>query len=321
MNTLELFLSILILITPVFLMILFGAGLKKLNFFSNGFYKELNAFIFRIALPALIFYKVSQAEVYHLFSSAMPVIAIGSTFITFLAVWLYAHFTTPLKDIAAFIQGCYRGNIAIVSLTLSEQIFGPEGLIICSITIGLLIPVYNVLAIFVLEKYSKSQLSIKTLLLDVIQSPLTIASLLGFAFSLFQIPVPSSILVMIKQLAAICLPLALIAIGARMLQADEKLNLDSSTLMACVFKLILIPAAFLGIGIAFNLAPLDIGILFLLSAVPTSIAGYVMTEAYGANAQLMGKIVMVSTLLSAFTLSLWLTGLVHFDILPTSILR
>ena len=321
MNTFQLFISILILITPVFLMIVFGAALKKMNFFSDSFYKELNAFIFRIALPALIFYKVSQAQVQHLFSSAMPIIAIATTIGTFILVWLYAHFFIPKKNISAFIQGCYRGNIAIVSLTLSEQIFGPEGLIVCSITIGLIIPVYNMLAIFVLESYSKSTLSIKTLLIDVIQSPLTLASLLGFAFSLFQLSVPSSILIMIQQLAAICLPLALIAIGARMLRPNESLKLDTSTLMACAFKLLFIPAAFLGIGIVFKLPALDIGILFLLSAVPTSIASYVMTEAYGANADLIGKIVMISTLFSAITLSVWLTGLVNFDIIPSSILK
>ena len=69
-------------------------------------------------------------------------------------------------------------------------------------------------------------------------------------------------------------------------------------------------------GLIIQVPPLQLGILFLLGASPTSVASYVMTQSYGANDMLIGRIVALSTLASSITISVGLTILSFLNLIP-----
>lgn len=313
------FLNIFYLILPVFLLISIGISLQFIKLFSDKFYKELNTFIFQISLPCLLFEKVSQSQVSDLFSSRLPILAIILTLITSFLAWVIAKKTMKAADIPVFVQGCYRSNFAIIGLTIANQLFGKQGLISASVLLGLMIPVFNIIAVWCLSSFKKSNLSAKTLFLDVAQSPLTIATGLGFVCSYFQTFPPDAALSVIQKLSAITLPLALISLGAKMNLRPQANTSTYGALACCGLKLIIIPIGFVVVGVNFELPPLELAILFLFAASPTSIASYVMTEAYGANSRMMGDVVMLSTLFSALTISIWLTFLAKLGYLPPNI--
>ena len=49
-------------ILPIILLIALGYGLRQGDFFDEAFLKKANAFVFNIALPALLFYNVYSID-------------------------------------------------------------------------------------------------------------------------------------------------------------------------------------------------------------------------------------------------------------------
>ena len=50
----------------------------------------------------------------------------------------------------------------------------------------------------------------------------------------------------------------------------------------------------------------DLGIIFILFACPTAVASFIMADAMGVNSKLAGNIVLVTTVLSVFTIAVGL---------------
>ena len=71
-------------------------------------------------------------------------------------------------------------------------------------------------------------------------------------------------------------------------------------------KLIVLPAIALALSIAFTLPPLQMQIAVMFCALPTASSAYVLAARMGGNAPLVAFLISAGTLLSIFTLPMWL---------------
>ncbi len=311
-----LLITIISLITPVFALIFLGAALQAGSFFSENFLKEMNQFIYKISLPCLVFYKLIERPISNGLFSTTSILAIGLTLFSILGTWLIASRFSKNEDKAPFAQGCYRSNYAIIGLVLASEFFGQAGLREATILLSLTVPLYNLAAVFLLERYSEKPIKLGLFIISFLKSPITLACFLGLGFSVMELSIPSPLLTSIQFLSQVTLPLALISIGSKLLTGPSLIGTSNKALLCVFIKLIIMPFLFVLAGLIIQVPPLQLGILFLLGASPTSVASYVMTQSYGANDMLIGRVVVLSTLASSISISIGLTILSFLNLIP-----
>lgn len=296
---------ILNIVAPVFLMILLGVFLKRIGLITDPFIKVASMLVFKVALPVLIFLKISATDFTKYMDWKQVALIYGLTLVIFIVLWIITHFTIPNeKDRGSFIQGSFRGNIAIIGLALIDNTFGSSAMSQGALLLTFFLVIYNTLSIIALSIPSHARgITFITVLKKLVTNPLIIAPALALPFSIFKISLPPFILKGTSYLSALALPLALLAVGGT-LSLKVTRNHFFMVISASVTKIIIIPilgtvaAHFLGYK------GQDIGILFILFACPTAVASFVMAQAMGCNSRIAGDIITVTTLGSVITISL-----------------
>ena len=106
------------------------------------------------------------------------------------------------------------------------------------------------------------------------------------------------------------LPLALLSIGGSLNLLQIKKNV-SPAIMASLWKVILCPLVFIILVLIWPIDPRATGVLFLLMASPTAGASFIMVKAMKGNSDLAAKIIIISTFMSLFTVTLGFALLVY----------
>ncbi len=298
---------------PVVLVMLLGSVLRRSNLFEARAFSAMNALTYRVGLPALLVVKTATlkpdlAGALRIFY-VIAAVALACIVVSFALAHILG-LSRPRR--AAFVQGAYRGNLAFVGLSIllyaaHEPSAGPHIETLGLLTLGVAVPCYNALAVFVLASSDASQrVAPLQLLQRIVTNPLLVAGLLGLAFSLVPLPFPMLLLRTGEALGQMSLPLALLGIGAGLdlgaLRRDMWLPLAATTIKLVVAPLLgLALATWMGLGVT------ERQVTLVLLSTPTAAAAFIMAEQMGADAQLTTHIIILSTLLSTFSLAfaLW----------------
>ncbi len=299
-----------------------GAALKHYHIINNNFVAISSKVIFTITLPTLIFINIAQLKIEHL-STALPMIAVMAGVITsvFILTWYgLRFFITDGKDVAAFLQGIYRSSFATLGLAASASLYGDEGLAKAALLLAFVVPLYNVLGVIALTLpiAKEKQLSRRVILRELLANPISIGAILALPFAIFNITIPTLAHQTANYLADLTIPLALLGIGGVM-QLTQKNYYFSHAISASIIKVIAMPL--LGILVILALHPYlllekqTVAILFLVFACPTTSASFVIAKAMGANGYLASAIVVISTAMSAITMTTGFYLLLIFNII------
>ena len=181
------------------------------------------------------------------------------------------------------------------------------------------VPLYNVFAviILVLEAGGGGKLDGKRLqkaALNVCKNPIILGILAGMPFVLFQWNIPAMVDKTLSMLSNLATPLSLLAIGAAFDWGDA-LKKAKPTIIAAATKLVILPALFLpaAVGLGFRDAQL-MAILIMLGS-PSTPSGYIMAKQMGNDDMLANGIIVLTTLLAAVTITLWIFLLHSFGLL------
>jgi len=292
-------------VAPVFIIIFLGVFLRRRGIIDSTFSSRTSKVVFNVAMPSLLFQKLSSIPIEELVNLHFILFIIGTLFFMFALSWLISIFITKNgADQGVFIQGAFRGNFAILGLALVYNAFGHDALALGALALAVIMPLYNVLSVIALTvpMHMERSENIGHTILKILTNPLILAAVIALPFSIFEIPIHSIITRTIDYLAGLTLPLALIGIGSSLsfnsIKKDRALSIAASIFKLLVMPMICTPAAILS-----GFRGQELGILFFLSAAPTAIASYIMAYALGSNGRLAGNIVLVSTLASMITIS------------------
>lgn len=299
-----LFLDILIIVLPVFVVIGLGFGLKLAHLADGGFLYQLNRLVYFLALPALLFHEIARADFSASFNGRLLAGLLAATLLTFLLAYGFAVWRGyPPEVRGSFCQGTFRGNIAYIGLAIIFNAFGGEGLATAGILLGFLVPFFNFLAILALllpHRQQKGQFGPWFWVRQIGGNPLIVSSFAGVLWCFLDIPLPKVIGRSIDIVGGMALPLALLSIGGSF--SLQRLRGDiSKTLIATTVKIVWLPllTAAILIGLGIHGRELAIGVIF--AGTPTATAAYIMAQQMRGDAELSGAIIMLSTLLSLFT--------------------
>jgi predicted permease len=301
---------------PIFLVITLGVWLSHKKFINENFIQVSSKLIFNVGLPVMLFMSTATRD----FQQLINLQHIALLVITTLSVFFLSTFTAKgvinsEADKGVFVQGAFRGNLIIIGLALAANAYGEQGVAIATLPMAIVIILYNLLAIYTLNaSLGQQSFSLKKTVIDIIKNPLIIGIVAGLCVNLISLPIPDIILQTNNYLAKMTLPLALIGIGGSLNMLQLKDNLRPAV-MSSIWKLLISPIILIVLLIIWPTKPIAAGVLFLLVASPTATASFVMVKAMNGNSDLAAKIIIVSTLLSLFTITLGFALLVSFGLI------
>ena len=287
-------------IIPIFLLILLGASMRHWFGLREDFWPQLDRLIYYVFFPALLFYTLSHFKID--FSEATPMLLVATMYIfSGIALGYIAKyiFHAPAKVFSATFQSSFRFN-SYVGLAIAGGLHGQAGLAAIGLLMGFMVPVANVASVIMLARHSESHW-----LKEILLNPLIIATGSGIAFSLTGLSLPAMINTTLGLLSQASLPVGLIAVGAG-LRMQGLHNHLGTLWYGVVVKLLELPAIAWMLAKSFGLDGVYFHIAVLMAALPVSTVAYVLAKRMGGDGDTIAAQIMLSTLLSALTLPLWL---------------
>ena len=291
---------------PIFFVIIIGYILKQIGMLNDNFINIANKFNFKITLPILLFTDIASTNIIENFDGEYVLFCAVVTSICFWTIWFITK--KVMKDpsmVGAFVQASFRGSAAILGIAFIKNIYGDSGMAPLMI-IGA-VPLYNIYSVIVLtfegDKNENARDNIRKACINIVNNPIIIGIILGMISSFLNIKFPIIIDKTLQNFAVIASPLALVTIGAGF-EGKKALAKIKPTLVATVIKLIVQAALFLPLAAFLGFRDQKLMALVIMLGSPTTVSCYVMAKNMNNDDVLTSSIIVVTTLLSAFTLTL-----------------
>lgn len=305
------------ILAPIFGLIALAYGARKVDVLGPGAYVELNRFVASLALPALIFDNVAHVTPSHLNQPRFAASFIIGALLVFVVPVCFAREGRAFGDRALDgLSSCYP-NAGYIGLPLAFLAYGPPSAPGATIAAILTACVLFGLAIALLEwdrhrghAFGPTALKVgRSLALN----PIVIAPLVAMPVTFGWVLLPPAADRVVKLLAASAGPCALVAHGL-FLARDDPSNArpwvtaaHARPLGLVLLKLLAQPAITAVLAVyAFGLTGLDAQLVVVMSALPTGTGAFMLADVYERDREVTSNAIMVSTILSALTLSLCL---------------
>ena len=301
---------------PIFLMMLLGMLFRKLGWMDEVFAAKMNKFVFLVPLPVLLFEQLATVD----FSEVWDIKFILFCFVvTAISITISTLISLLWKDRSIkgeFIQATYRSSAALLGIAFIQNIYGTVGMAPLMI-IGS-VPLYNVMAVVVLSVFKPGNNSfdkalVKKTLKGIATNPIIIGIVAGFVWSALKLSMPSILHKTVSSIGATATPMGLMSMGAtfEMKKATSKMK---PTLVAVFMKLVGFCAVFLPMAALLGFRNEEMIAILVMLGSATTVSSFVMARSMGHEGTLSSGVIMMTTLLSAFTLTMWLDVLRSFGL-------
>lgn len=292
---------------PVFLMMVAGYLLHKTPLLDDGFANKMNNFVFKAALPVQLFKSLAEADFHTVWDGGIVLFCFAVSLASILIMLGVSLFLKDKSLRAEFIQAGYRSSQALLGAALMENIYGNTGPL-ALIIIGA-VPLYNVAAVTLLTLMAPGgHLDGRTMtkaLRGIVTNPIILGIAAGLLWSLLELPQPAIFQRTVSSFAATAAPLGLIALGAS-IDMKKALGCLRPTLAASAFKLVIFTALFLPLAVLMGCrGQMLVAILVMLGS-PATVSAFNMARSMGHQGVLSSSAVMITTILSAFSFTVWL---------------
>ncbi|MFK4784477.1 AEC family transporter [Fusobacterium sp. MFO224] len=297
---------------PIFFMMSIGYLIRKLNMVDDHSLTIMNKLVFRVFMAILLFVNVSKMDVEALIDikNLTLIILVWGVIIfsTIFYFFLYRKTVSDINKVPVMIQGSYRANLILFGIPMATSLYGANGAGIISIAITGIIPLFNILAIIILEGYANKNASKKKLFIAILKNPLIIACALGIIFVIGGIKIPNLILNPLVSMGKVATPLAFIILGATLRFSSLVRNLKF-IFVTTFMKLVFLP--FIAIFIAINMGFTNEHLLAILGATgaPIAISSFIMVKEIGGDENLAAELIVSSSVIAIFTLFVWIFSL------------
>lgn len=301
---------------PIFLMMLLGMLFRKLGWMDEVFAAKMNKFVFLVPLPVLLFEQLATVD----FSEVWDIKFIIFCFVvTAISITISTLISLLWKDRSIkgeFIQATYRSSAALLGIAFIQNIYGTAGMAPLMI-IGS-VPLYNIMAVVVLSVFKPGNNSfdkalVQKTLKGIATNPIIIGIVAGFVWSALKLSMPSILHKTVSSIGATATPMGLMSMGAtfEMKKATSKMK---PTLVAVFMKLVGFCAIFLPMAALLGFRNEEMIAILVMLGSATTVSCFVMARNMGHEGTLSSGVIMMTTLLSAFTLTMWLDVLRSFGL-------
>jgi predicted permease len=299
-------------IVPIFLLIMLGYALTKLKLWDENFLKIANNVCFKVLLPVLLFYNVATANIFEVFNGKLILyVCLCACTLCGLLFLIVPLFIKDKKRRGVMIQGTFRSNFLLFGVPLGLSIGGESGAVLAAVVASFYVPVINMLSVISLYAFSDSEnKNLKSALLGIVKNPLIIGGVSGLIFSIIRnkigFELPEMVDTTLFNIKSIATPLAFLILGGDLKFGNMLKNIKVS-IFSVIGKTILIPAIMLPLSAFLGFDKLSMASLVAVFATPNAVSSYAMARNYEADHELAGEIITLGTLLSIFTIFVFIT--------------
>jgi len=308
LSSLDIFLFALGVTLPIFIVLSLGTVLMRIGSINSAFVTSASKLSFNVALPALLFTSITEAEIDFGRNFSLVIYGIVATAVVYILLELLVpRFVSNRADRGVVIQGSFRSNMGIIGFAYCINAYGNEAYATAAIYLAIVTIFYNVFAVITLTRWiSGSDDDTSTLLkkvaIGVFKNPIVLSIIFAISIKAFAVPLPPTFSKAISYLSQMALPLALLCAGASL---SFKLNSDLKlALIATVLRLVVLPTAITFGGYMYGFKGVDLGILFMMASAPAAAASYTMVRAMNGNSTLAANIIALTTIFSLLSTGL-----------------
>ena len=230
--------SLLTMQGMMFLMILIGAGMRKIQIVTTEGRRSMTNLVVNLILPSNILYAFSKADA-SAFRSMLVVVAMA--FLIQLAWYLLSRVLWRGMDESR--RGVMRyafqfSNCGYLGNPVIEGLYGAPGLVYASV---FLLPVRLFMWSVGLECFQKGAGSLRKTIERALTHPCVVATILGVAWMFFPVGLPDFLYNTISGFNQCLTPMTMLVIGFIMAETDLKKMFCKDLFVITVLRLLLQP--------------------------------------------------------------------------------
>ena len=302
-------------VLPMFMLLAAGFLSQKAGVLTREDVPRFNKVAFRIFLPCLLFYNIYCSDLSAAVKPGLIIYAVCGVLLVFAAAYLSVQHLVQREDWKGVIaQGIFRSNFVIMGIPIAQALVGADQLGAVTVLIAVVVPLFNFLSVYVLERFRGGNVNVRKVLLEVAKNPLIISSLLGILCQLLGIRLPHLLEQTVSSLSVIASPLQLFLLGAFFRFDGLGRYLKPLTAVTTV-KLFVTPALLLGTAALLGIRGGDFVGLIGIFASPTAVNSFTMVQQMDCgDAELAGDIVVMTSAVSILSFFLWILIFKNFGI-------
>lgn len=289
-----------LLILPNFVLILVGLALARRFGYGIEFWSGLEKLVYYVLFPALLFRSLALAKIDFAQTGWLVAAACAFTVAGFaLSLLAKPLFGLDHKLHSTGSQCGYRFN-TYIGLAVAGSLFGGQGVALAALLLGVMIPLANFGAVAVLASQSE-----RGFLVELVQHPLVVSSLAGFAWNLAGLPLPGFADQTLALLGQTALPAGLLSVGAAMRIERGQGSVGAHAWWLAV-KLLALPAIAWGLARLLGVQGVEARVLILCAALPTATNAYILAVRMTGDGRAVATQVTIGTVLSMATIPAWM---------------
>ena len=294
-------------VVPMFLLMAAGYAAREAGILDRGDVFRCNRVAFRVFLPCLLFINIYQSDLHAAANPGLILFAVIGVLLVFSAAFVGTEYLEPIENRRGVVaQGIFRSNFVIMGLPVAEALAGSENLGSVTLLIAVVVPLFNFLAVFVLEFFRGGKVKPGEVLIEIVKNPLVVSSLLGILFQALPVRLPALVETAVLNLGRIATPLQLFLLGAffRFNGIRERLL---PTAVVTTVKLFVTPGLLLSAAAMVGFRGVEFIALIGVFATPTAVNSFTMVQQmHCGDEELAGNIVVATSAVSMVSLFLWI---------------
>jgi len=301
---------VLLAILPIFLIICCGTLARLLGWLNTDADVSLMKIVINLLYPALIFSNILGNDVLRKPSNLIvpPLLGLGMVLIGFTIAWIaisrFDGVNSKERRTFSFITGIQNSvyfPLPIVALLFNRETVG----LLLVFNLGVEIAIWLVGVGFLLAPKEP-----RSLFKRVINAPvISILAATWINYMSMDRELPEFAFKTIRLLGQCTIPLGLILIGAIFTDLKTSIKVVTRihiTMLANVLRLAVLPTIFLAVAFLLPLSTELKQVIVIQAAMPCAVFPIVLTQYYSGPSDIAFKSVLSTTLISIFTMPIWI---------------
>ena len=293
----------------LFLLILTGMFLTKKRIITPEGKKCLINMVIDFILPCniiksyLLPFKGDLWETFsHIFLAGLTQILL----MVFLNLFIFNKYTNAKKRVLQYAS--LVPNSAFLGYPVAEGIYGPLGLFYSSI---FLIPLRIFMWAVGTSYFIPHQTNNRAMIWKVVSHPCLIAVYIGLFIMAVRPPLPGFFTMVVRYVGNCNAAITMFIIGTILVDVPLSSIFNRDCFLFCCYRLFIIPLLSWGIAYLFKLDVVATGIAVMMTSMPAGATTSILAAKYDSDAPFATQIIVLSTILSMFTVVLWCMILPH----------
>ena len=268
----------------------------------------LNVFVFRFALPVMLFMKMAGASLAQDFDFRFVLSYSGGGLLSFAACVLLGRllFRPTLGESGLQGMGAAFGNVGYMGLPIIIAVFGEKVIVPAVMVIVfdhlLLLPLTTAMIQIGAGRGTSALNLFRAVLFALARNPLIVATAAGLAWAPLHLKLPVPLETFGNLLASAAAPCALFALGATLVGRPLSSGFGELTLISAC-KLLLHPLLAFGIATLVGLDPLLRAVAVVEASLPVAANVFIMARAYNTYVERTSSAILFSTVCGVVTVS------------------